>query len=121
MERLNNTVGALLCTAGLLTAFIFVQTYPTSQLPAVQPSVVLPTVTPRPTVNPWAEAPCGCASDVYDCEDFRDAEGNVSQEGSQICMNYCYDLTGEDVHNLVTDFPNDPYVWSGWSCIEAER
>jgi len=117
----NTTVVALLCTAAISVAFIVVTQIEKKE---VQPSqAVLPTVTPQPPrpANQWANAPCGCSYDAYNCEDFKDAEGNRSQEGAQICYNYCMDQVAYDVHKLVVDRPDDVYVLSGWACIDEER
>lgn len=80
--------------------------------------VVLPrqpvTPSPEPTINIWSSAACGCASDVYSCSDF------VSQEAAQLCMNWCVEQTGEDVHHLVYTDTSDIYAWDGWACITIE-
>lgn len=82
------------------------------------PPWTLPTITPRPTHALYSQAPCGCSYDAYQCTDFREPSGALSQPGAQICFNYCMDQVGEDVHNLVIDNPDDAYVWDGFACKE---
>ena len=59
-----------------------------------------PTKTPKPTATATRVPPgnCStCAADVYNCSDFG------SQEDAQACFDYCWDLTGRDVHGLDSD------------------
>ncbi len=44
--------------------------------------------------RPDLVGPCDCDRNLYDCRDFD------SQREAQVCYNYCFDIEGEDVHNL---------------------
>ena len=59
-----------------------------------------PTKTPKPTATATRQPPgnCStCAADVYNCSDF------ATQEEAQGCFDYCWELTGRDVHGLDSD------------------
>lgn len=92
--------------------------------PTPKPTEVLiviprPPVTPSPTPEWFATAPCGCSYDAYNCADFRDTLGNQSTEGAQLCFDYCLDQTGADVHHLVQDAPWDAYINTSWVCTDG--
>ena len=51
---------------------------------------------PTPTPGPWP--PCEiCTYDAYNCTDFD------NRQAAQACFDYCYKLTGRDVHRLDAD------------------
>lgn len=81
--------------------------------------IVLPSPTPRPTADLYSTAPCGCSYDAYDCADFKDALGNVSVDGAQLCFNYCLDKTGGDPHHLIQDVPWDAYINTAYVCTDG--
>jgi hypothetical protein len=88
----------------------------------LRPTAIVVTATPlpTPTINLYGTAPCGCSYDAYDCSDFKDALGNVSVDGAQLCFNYCLEKTGTDPHHLISDVPWDAYINTAWVCTNGE-
>lgn len=54
--------------------------------------------TPNPYSSPGitvtANKPCSCTGDLYNCSDFS------SRNQAQACYNYCFSVTGLDIHHL---------------------
>lgn len=77
---------------------------PTPVPPTIAPEPVLPpTLVPEPTATEivavmlpavMTAAPCGCATDSWNCSDFN------SQWFAQKCYNFCIDAVGFDINQL---------------------
>ena len=81
----------LLTLATLAPAALSNEQQPGAYLPYVRSPEAEPT--PTPTVSP----PCDCSDNIYNCPDFD------TQPEAQACFEYCYELTGRDVHRLDAD------------------
>ena len=54
--------------------------------------------TPIPTATPTVSPPpCDCSGNIYNCPDFD------TQPEAQACFEYCYEITGKDIHRLDAD------------------
>lgn len=105
---LASFLGVMLAVQGRGTA-VAVELTPTTvdYLPyIVKPPLGAPTNTPTPTpepappntpIPPPPAACTTCAENILNCSDFS------AQAEAQACHDYCYALTGEDVHDLDRD------------------
>ncbi len=64
---------------------------------ATPTATVTATSSPSPTLTQTLQAPCSCVADSKNCSDFS------SQAAAQACLDYCWALTGRDVHRLDGD------------------
>jgi curli biogenesis system outer membrane secretion channel CsgG len=85
--------------ARILALAAILLTVAPAALGSTQQTAYLPHIqSPEPTPTPQPQPPCAtCSYDAYNCRDFS------TRPEAQACFDYCYELTGQDVHRLDAD------------------